>query len=254
MTKSGIMENSQKIIDRIKSDKIKPIPKYRFILRAVLIWGGFSLFILIGAIAFSIILFSIQQNTFDLLNHIKHSTLEFFLAIIPLLWLLTLLLILAASMWTARNSRRGYKLGPGKWLAYSTALSIVLGTLFFISGGANWVENSFSNKIELYESVEERKINMWNRPDEGNLAGMIQSIEKDTMIIKDFNLQEWKINISSAYIAHMVVLEPGEKIKIIGSKTADYVFEATEIRPWGGKKFGISGKNERKNRGMRNRG
>jgi hypothetical protein len=248
------MENSQKIIEKIRSDKIKPIPKYRFMLKAIMIWSGFSLFILVGAIAFSIILYSIQQNSFDLLNHISHSTLEFFLALIPLVWLITLLLFLAASMWTIRYSKRGYKIGQGKWLAYSTAVSIALGTLFFISGGANWVENSFANKIELYESVEERKINIWNNPDEGNLAGMILTIEKDILNIRDFNQMEWSIDISSAFIAHMVVLEPGEKIKIIGTRTAEHAFKAQEIRPWGGKKYRSGGKNERKNKGMRNRG
>lgn len=247
------MENAEKIINKIKSQEIKPVPRYQFLLRKIAIWSGFLFFIAIGAISFSVILYTIQQSSFDLLNHLNHSGLEFFLVLFPIVWLLSLLVFLLASMWIIKKSRKGYKWSTGKWLGYSTAFSIVLGTLFFISGGANWFENSFANQVEVYQSIEEKKIKIWSMPDKGNLSGIIDSFSKDTLYIRDLKQNSWKINMADAFIAPMVIMDKGEQIKINGKILDENVFKATDIRPWGGKNFGKFNKSERNGKGRRKR-
>jgi hypothetical protein len=248
------MNNSDKIIQRIRTDEISPIPKHWFIIRKTLIWIGLTLFLIIGGISFSVILYTIQESSFDLFRHITHSRLEFILVIFPVLWLISLVIFLLASIWTIRFSKKGYKRSPGQWLLYLTALSIVLGTLFFIAGGARWFERSFANSIEIYESIEDKKIQIWSRPEEGLLSGTIEKVTSNRLEIRDFSNRHWNVNYSGAFIAPVVLLEPGETIKINGEMMEDNLFHATDIRPWGGRNNNFSGKNERKGKGPRSRG
>ncbi|MBK8348345.1 MAG: hypothetical protein IPL08_12240 [Saprospiraceae bacterium] len=117
------------------------------------------LFISIGSISFSIILFAISVNGFDMLQHFKHSKLESILVILPILWLATLILFLGGSIVSIMHTGRAYKYSFGKWVSLSTGISIAIGTLFFITGGAKWLEHKFETNIESYESIQEKKRN-----------------------------------------------------------------------------------------------
>jgi hypothetical protein len=247
------MKNADKMINKIKSDQIQPLPRSRFLLRKALVWFAYSAFLIVGAISFSIILYAIQQSSFDLLEHIDDSGLEFFLVLFPIVWLITLIFFLLASIWTVKNSKKGYKWSSGKWLGYTTTLSLVIGTLFFISGGAQWFEKSFANQVEVYQSIEERKIKVWSNPEKGNLSGEIKDLNKDTIYITDFSSHRWKILTGEAFVAPMVILEEGERIKINGEMIDDKTFRASDIRPWGRKNFDNFKKSERKGNGPRNR-
>ncbi|MBK8348214.1 MAG: hypothetical protein IPL08_11520 [Saprospiraceae bacterium] len=56
------MNNAQKIIDKIKGENIQPRPEWSFASAEYIKWGAFMLFISIGSISFSIILFAISVN------------------------------------------------------------------------------------------------------------------------------------------------------------------------------------------------
>ncbi|MBK8922193.1 MAG: hypothetical protein IPM81_11920 [Saprospirales bacterium] len=77
------MKPSEKLLQTIRERDIKPVPKGYFILKNALLWTGFAVAMLLGAVAFSVILFCIQQTEFDLVSHLSHSRLEFFLGLLP---------------------------------------------------------------------------------------------------------------------------------------------------------------------------
>lgn len=231
------MENAQKIIEKIKSDQLKPIPAWKFRFKKILILFFYLLFVLIGAVSFSIILYSIQQADFDLLNHMEHSTIEFLLVLAPVVWLSSLIIFLLASIYSAQYTKKGYKITKSRWLILSTGLSMALGTLFFITGGANWFENSFANNLEIYQSIQEKKISIWNQPNEGRISGSIIDYKSDTIFLKDFQGHRWNVITENAFMSPRVLLEKGEEIKVNGSLLSDTTFHGTDIRPWGGNKF-----------------
>ncbi len=228
------MNNAQKIIDKIKGENIQPRPEWSFASAEYIKWGAFMLFISIGSISFSIILFAISVNGFDMLQHFKHSKLESILVILPILWLATLILFLGGSIVSIMHTGRAYKYSFGKWVSLSTGISIAIGTLFFITGGAKWLEHKFETNIESYESIQEKKTAIWSQPELGTLSGEIVEVAGDTLYIKDFKSRFWTIDISSAFIAPKVVMETTEQIKLNGKKTGDAIFKADQIKPWGG--------------------
>lgn len=228
------MNNVQKIIDKIQSENIQPTPKWAFTSGERAKWAAYSLFILIGSISFSIILFAISVNGFDLIQHFRHSNLESILVLLPILWLGILIFFLGASIGSVMQTGRAYKYSFGKWASLSTGISMAIGSLFFITGGARWLEHQFETNIESYESLLEKKTAIWSQPEMGTLSGEIIEIMEDTIFMKDWNGSVWTIYTADAFIAPVLELQEGIQIKLNGKKTDAQNFKAEKIRPWGG--------------------
>jgi len=228
------MDNSSKLIEKIKQQNLKPLPRWRFRLKNTAAWLLFLFAVIFGALAFSVVLFAIQQIDFNLITHMSHSWFELLLGLLPFFWIVSLVVFLVAAIFSIKNSRKGYKFSAISLVGYSAALSILLGTLFFIGGGGKWLENTFATNVSLYESVQERKIRIWMQPEEGYLSGTITEVEVDSLKLTDFNKKTWTITFEDADIVPAVRIETGEQIKIIGEMASQDNFKAEKIRPWGG--------------------
>lgn len=228
------MDSSSKLMEKIREQQVKPIPRWRFILKNSITWTLFILALLFGALAFSVILFSIQQLDFNILTHMSHSLAELLLALLPFFWLISLVILLILAAFSLKNSKKGYKLTSARVIGYSTALSILLGTLFFISGGGKWLENSFATNVSVYESLNERKTKVWSTPEAGQLSGTITATYGDSVELKDFNGVLWIILLQDADIVPAVRLEEGEMIKLTGRMLSEQRFAGDKVRPWGG--------------------
>lgn len=241
------MDNSAKIIEKIKEQKMKPIPKWRFIMKNALTWLVFILSIILGALAFSVVLFSIQQVDFNLLSELSSSWLTWMLGLLPFFWLIALLIFLATAIIGIRNSKKGYKFTAMALVGFSVGYSILLGTLFFISGGGRWLEYTFASSVSIYESIQDKKVKMWVIPDEGYLAGTVEDRQGEVFILRDFKGSAWTVEFLDADMPPAVLIEKGTEVKIIGQMTGTGMFRAEMIRPWGGEaRFRkMKGKNER---------
>lgn len=228
------MNNAQKIVDKIKIENIQPKPRWQFLVGELAQKALYLFFILLGSISFSVILFTISKSEFELIQHFKHSRLEFILVMLPILWLSLLIVFLGASIVSVLNTGRSYKYSFSKWIGFSTAISITIGTLFFITGGAQWFEKQFETHVESYESIADKKTKIWSQPDLGTLSGEILELNKNSLILKDWNGKIWQVDITESYIAPVVNLEVGTKIKLSGKKVNQDQFTSEKIRPWGG--------------------
>lgn len=235
MIKINVMKKSKTIIDKIKEENIKQKPKWHFTLLNILNWSFYIICILIGAASFSVILFSISQTDFNLISHISHSRVEMFLGLLPFFWIVTLLIFLFVAVIVFRRLKNGYKFNWLRLLTASTAASGILGTIFFIGGGSLHLENAFSEKVNVYKSVNQHKKEIWMNPEEGFLSGTIEEISKDKIRFIDFNNKIWDIDFSHASIAGRVQLREGEQVKLIGEITSPNNFHVKEVRPWNGK-------------------
>ena len=66
------MDNASKLIDKIKEENIKNKPRWRFTLKNMTTLIGAILALLFGSLAFSVILFAIQQVDFNIIDQIYH--------------------------------------------------------------------------------------------------------------------------------------------------------------------------------------
>lgn len=240
------MRKSKTIIDKIKEENIKQKPKWYFKTLNILNWTCYIICVLIGAASFSVILFSIHQTDFNLISHLSHSKLELFLGLLPFFWILTLLIFLFVGIIVLSRSKRGYKLHWARLLAISTTVSVLLGTMFFIGGGGDQLENAFSERVSFYQSVHENRKKIWMNPEVGLLSGTIEKISGHSIHLLDFNNQEWDIDYSNATIAGSVLLKEGEQLKLVGAITGSYSFYAVEIRTWNGRRHQRKGNKNNK--------
>ncbi len=227
------MDEKEEFLHRIKQEE--PIPKWRFTFLNGMICLGFILFVWVGAAAFSIVLFSIQQTDFSVIRHLSHSRLEMLLGMLPLFWLVLLLVFLGLAMYSIHKSKRGYKYTIGQLLIFSFSFSIIIGTSFFVYGGAQKLEHAFDIRVSAYESIQEKKKIIWMKPKDGFLSGEIISHENGVIVLKGFDGNSWTVDKDDdIFVPPILSLQAGEKIKIIGKVKGKYRFFAEEIRPWGG--------------------
>jgi hypothetical protein len=225
-----------KILEIIKEEDIQPTPRWVFTLKSTGGWVAFLVAVLLGGLAFSVIIYAIQQSDFSLGDHLGHSGLEMVLSLLPFIWLMLVILFFLVSILGIRHSWKGYKLPVLKQAGWSIGLSITIGTLFFIAGGGGWLDSAFGKTLGAYETIEERKMQVWSNPEEGYHSGTIEQVSTESLTLKDFENKAWTIDISEAWIAPPVLLEPGEQVKMLGDLQGDSGFKADEIRPWGGRK------------------
>lgn len=218
----------------IKTQEIRPYAQRRITGQRLLLWASFGLAVVLGALAFSVILFAVQQTDFNVIQHLSHSRLELFLGLLPFLWLAFLIAFLLLAMWRLQRAPRGYKFNSFRLAVFSALLSILLGTGFFLAGGAQQLEEAFALRISFYESVQEKKRQVWSMPEAGYLSGQVQFTTPTEMRLLDFSGREWSIDLSEAFIPGFLELLPTDTIKIVGQQTGDHTFTATEIRPWSG--------------------
>ena len=228
------MKPSEKLLQKIREKEIHPFPKWRFTLRNSLLLAAFLVAVLLGALAFSVILFAIQQTDFNVVGHLSHSRLELFLGLLPILWIVLLVVFLVIAIYSIQYSPKGYKFTAAKLVGYSAALSILLGTLFFVTGGAQRLEHAFAVNLSLYQSINEKKVKLWSMPQEGYLSGEIQETGAGTFQLKDFSGKLWTVSHEDAFIPPVVLLEKGDTVKLMGEMKGEDEFVAKEIRPWGG--------------------
>lgn len=228
------MKGYQKFEDRLNREEARPIPHWIFKAQDFGLWTIFATSVLTGAAAFSVILYAIQQSDFNLLSHFSHSPLEMILSMVPLIWLAAVIIFLTLAVSAYRHTWKAYKFSPLYIFFISVLLSLALGTLFFVAGGARQIDRTFDSTLSSYESIEEKKSEIWHNPEKGLLYGNIISKGNGTLIIRDKNGSDWTITTTDAFVAPVLTLEPGEKIKLMGNLAGDYLFKATEIKPWGG--------------------
>lgn len=231
------MDNAKHLLERIRQEEVSPMPGWIFKGKDYVLWTVFIAATMLGAMAFSVILLSIQNADFNITSHLTHSKWEMFLGLLPFIWLVFVVLFLVLAMISIKNSNRGYKFSVEKNVLLSLLISMAIGTFFFMAGGSEQLEKAFDIRVSSYQSIEERKIQVWQNPEDGYLAGKIVSTSENSLTIQDFENNEWTIEFVDVFVPPVVLLEPNELIKIIGVKTGNQSFSADEIRPWGGNRM-----------------
>lgn len=232
---NGNEQRENQLLARLKNEHIRPLP------RAYFIWNEFGRWVMllgsliIGAIAVSVLIYANQQAGVEILEHATHSRVEMFLALTPVLWLISMLGFISFSVWLTRQTRRGYRHSWLKIMSISIASSMVLGYACYQGGGAEWIDNQlFFSNLNL-PSIENQKRKLWSDATEGRLAGVIVSISDSLLLIKDLRDKTWTVDVRQAFIKPSVDYHPGTLIKCLGHLAPDGRYVVTEIRPWVGR-------------------
>lgn len=230
------MENlGEKIINKIKERGIMPKPKWNFWLKNGLIWLASIVFLLVGGLAFSVIIYMFKYNNWDVWEYVNDNFWAFVLVTLPYFWLVFLIIFIALVYHYFRHTQKGYKYKLLTIVLSSVGLSLVFGVFMFYLGAGETIDDILGQQLPFYRQMfnkANQHMMIWSHPDNGLLAGTIVSLEGDSIfVLQDFENEVWEVNSARAMIVPEVVIAPGEKIRTIGREVGDYAFEAFRIMP-----------------------
>ncbi len=227
---------SKTVLKKIEEEKIRPYPKWRFILRRSFITTLFVISILLGSLAGGVTIFQLTHADWDLYRHFTHSILEFTVLIIPYFWLVFMIGFTVFAVYFFRHTERGYRYSAIGLAFTSVAVSIAGGFIFYKLGFSERLEVVFQNRISIYRKLQERRMKLWVAPERGLLAGeIVEIMSEKSFRLRDFRGNSWTI-VSGEDTLWRRGLSPRKnlQIKIIGRMQKKGLFVAKEIRPWCG--------------------
>lgn len=228
---------SDKIIEKIREEKIEPKPRWHFLLHDCFVWTAFTISVLTGALSFAVILFVFLNNDWDLYRYLKVNPLEHLVFSLPYLWVIILIPFLALAYYNCKHTKSGYQYETYAILGLSVAASLVLGLMFhFAFGFGEKIDAALSGNLPVYARIHAycNRQNIWSQPEKGLLAGEIRKIvENDDFELEDFRGLVWRVEKDEKILvpANFLIIV-GRKVKLIGEKRDERLFRAGEIRAW----------------------
>jgi len=218
---------AQKVLEKLKKEKIKILPRWRFAVKRAFVWGSLIVAILLCAFSVSMMIFQLVSVEWDLLPKVMPPPFGFFI-VLPYFWLLISILLFVFVYFDFRNTRKGHRYSGGFVVIVSFLIALILGVgIYFLKTPERADEMFF--KIPMYEDIHKPREMMWNAPEHGVLAGIVIDIDGNkAMILEDFGKEVWFVNISSAEIHREIFV--GNKVKAVGDIIAPLKFTAREVR------------------------
>ncbi|MFA5163308.1 MAG: hypothetical protein WC441_02140 [Patescibacteria group bacterium] len=227
-----MLDLSDKIIAKIEEQKIKPRPKWQFMVKkyAVLTLAIASL--LLGGLSFSVI-FHLLNNQDWTWQSIDRS--HFFLLILnslPLAWLAFFVLFIVVLCYNFRQLKHGYRY-PVKTIALSALVTMIFfGTLAAILGINRQVHNLL-NRVPVYQNTFDSRLQAWDRPQAGFLTGRIKEFNQSGFTLENPHLKNWQVIVSPKTIIDPELEgEINERVRVFGFVSLPGSFIAQEIKPW----------------------
>jgi hypothetical protein len=230
----------QALLEKIKTKHLLPTPKWHFLLKNYVVWGIGFLALIIGGLAFSVIIYMFSYNDWNIYDKLSNSFTEFVVLTLPYFWIVFLIFFIAVVNYNIKYTKQGYRYHASVIVAVSVILSMGLGVLFFGLGLGQEIDDILGERMPFYEQIINRRIVDWNRPEAGRLTGIVvaSSSTNKVFTLFGFDKHEWEINYANAKFAPFAEIKIGLPVMLIGKQTKSYFFEAEQILPVGpGRRF-----------------
>lgn len=222
----------EKLIAKIKNEKLTPKPRWQFLLKNYVIWISGALALVIGSLAVSVIIYLLKYNDWAVYSQAKKSFLEFFLLNLPYFWIVFLGIFVFIVYYNFKHTENGYRYPRVLLISASIIFSVFLGTIFFAAGIGEKLDNVLGYRAPSYYRVFNPRIDFWSQPEEGRLSGMVvyQQNQSEFLLI-DRNRQEWLIEAKKVKSRSGEKIIVGQPVNLLGEKIDDRIFRADEIFP-----------------------
>jgi hypothetical protein len=228
-------EVTKKILDTIKGKNIKPKPRWHFIMRQVLIWFTSLLSIVVGSFAFSVILFRMVNNDWEVLKFINRSPVAHALNTLPYIWIVLLILFIALAYYNARHTKGAYKYQAYWFIVGSVVISIAVGGIFYAFGIGPRIHYAVE-KIPFIKELMYDRDKIWMNADDGFIAGEVTEMLSGVGMfqLEDLDNKLWVVRPGDEYYPppQHFIIEKGVMVRICGEKIDEDLFEAIKVMPY----------------------
>ena len=228
-------EISDKILETIKEKKMKPTPRFKFLLKSYA-WAILAfLMVVFGSLAVSVIIFYFKNEDWSLYRQAGFSQLNFMLMMIPYFWVILSLVFVLLAYYNFRHTKFGYRYRFSAVVLSYFALSILIGSVAYASGAGEGIEGLFfNNNLVFYGQLMEKRQEVWNRPEKGFIAGEIVLFDanRNEIEVLDPAQKTWIVDISAIHLPPFVKLNTAQRIRVIGKIMSDNLIKAQAIKPF----------------------
>jgi len=229
MTKALTLE--KKILDKIRKENLRPTARGFFRARDIAFWILLGIFVAALGVGIGMVIFTIRGTDLGLFEKLGLSLPEKIAYSIPSFWILASFGAAAIAFINLRRTRKGYRVGAKQFIVVASAVGIVAGSFVYASNLSKYVDDVASN-IPLYTAIVPLNTNHWFDPEHGLLSGVVRSKDSDTDFkLRDENQELWRVVGKSVVSPPTFKFSAGDRVKIIGVKIGDGLFELKEIRP-----------------------
>jgi len=227
----------EKLSSKIKSEKITPYPRWRFLLQDYVIIAAGTIALFIGAGAVAVMIYIFQDNDWDIWSEIQPNFWKFLLLTLPYFWIVFLGLFVFVLYYNLRHTRRGYRYPAWLIVAGAVLASVILGAIFYAAGLGQKIDDILGEQAPFYESIMNRHVIIWHRPEAGFLTGQVIDSNPDgSFDIMDMAGQSWRIIINADDFVtgsgfSSSSLQAGQPVNMIGQVMGDHQFQVRLIRP-----------------------
>jgi hypothetical protein len=204
-----------KILDQIKDKKVEPKGRWQFLLKDYVIWAVFGLSVIVGSIAFAVIILMLRT---------RYDFAETSLAVVPYFWIAVLTVFVLIAYLNLSQTKVGYKINPYLWVVISVVASIVLGSLVYTLGWSSHIERGVYRNLPAYQKVVDHKMKGWMNPEAGILIGHVENIEEKGFELFSPDMHIWEVKYEK--------LSPdfeGKRVRVTGEVKDEDEFEAEEV-------------------------
>ena len=149
---------SKNILNIIKKKDIKLKPRWQFLLKDYVIWSVGAIALIIGGLAFSVIIYLLRYDDWSIYGQITGSIWEFILLTLPYFWLLILAVFILVTYYNIKHTKKGYRYSLPMIVIISIVASMVLGVLFSHAGIGRAIDDVLGEKAPLYTKIFNRQI------------------------------------------------------------------------------------------------
>lgn len=220
---------SKKVLEKIEKKEIEPRPKWQFITMHVLLGILLIFTVLIGSFATGIMLHKLMATEWDFVPRIGGGPIQGFLLVLPYVWILALFVSTFVAYKLFAETKGGYRHHPIIILLGSIILSLVIGTVLFVTKVADITDNALQTHFRPYAEYQELREKIWNAPQEGMLIGRVINVTpREVLVLNDVTGETWNVDIKN--VKRMPTLKEWDIVIAIGESTKKGEFDADYIK------------------------
>ncbi|HCT86356.1 MAG: hypothetical protein A2W97_07805 [Bacteroidetes bacterium GWE2_40_63] len=210
---------SKEILEELEEENIKQIPRWMFILKNIVFWLLWVVFVIFGgSLTVSSVIFHIQFSGWEYYP-VTHSSLgNFLIDAVPYVWIILFIIFLSIGFENIRHTRRGYKYAFSALITLSLLLSVAGGTFLNALGAGRFVEDHLGGHIPFDREPPGLNEGLWNGAEKGLLAGTISWADQGggRFMLEEFDQSQWLIDATQLSDDDWNLIEQGSEIRVVG--------------------------------------
>lgn len=219
------------LLQRIEEKKIKPLARWRFLLKDCVVWGMGSLSLVLGGLSMLLVFYMLSHNNPDSYEMSIGKVWDKFFLIVPTFWIACLAVFIFIIFYNIKHTKKGYRYSVMSVLLFTVLASALLGGIFYVFGLGDAVNVVLGKKAPFYDRLMNPRIDFWSKPKEGRLTGVIDSEMDDGYIVFDRGGKEWRVITTKARKKQCVNIGVGRSARFLGEMQGNDEFVALEILP-----------------------